>query len=135
MRLPVMMPIALLAACTPTPREAAAIADAKAADQVKLARLLDGYTAGTPQQCLPQQSGQYHTEGVGDTILYRGPDRVIYRNDTNGCERVAQGDVQVSLIHSPRLCSGQIIQTFDPSSRVYTGGCSLNAFVPYTRNR
>lgn len=135
MRLLVLIPIALLAACTPTPRQAAAIADAKAADEIKLARLLQGYTPGPPQACLPQQTGYYHTEGVGETILYRGKEEVIYRNDTNGCHRVARGDIQVSQIFGPRLCRGQVIDTFDPASRVTTGGCSLNDFIPYRRNK
>lgn len=131
---PLLPLFALAAGCVATPREQAAIAEQKAADEIKLARLLKGYTAGEPEACLPQESGQYRTQGVGDTLLYSSSRRVIYRNDTTGCSRVERGDVLITSNAGSRLCRGQIAQTFDAISRNPTGSCSFGSFIPYRRN-
>lgn len=121
-------------ACTATPKEAAAIADRKAADEVKLARLLKGYEPGPPQECIDQNYRNFHTTAVGSTILYRdGNSPVIYRNDTEGCEGIERGDAQILRRYETQLCRGQIIQTYDAISRNPTGGCALNAFIPYRK--
>jgi len=134
MRTALLLCLLAVAGCAATPRDQAAIADRKAADEIKLARLLEGYTPGPAQECIDPLFRDYHTTGVGSTLLYRGTGgRVIYRNDTTGCEGVENGDAQISQNYQRQLCRGQIIQTFDTLSRRPTGGCSLNAFIPYRK--
>ncbi|MBA3879019.1 MAG: hypothetical protein C0500_04820 [Sphingobium sp.] len=130
-----LIPLLLVVSCAETPRQQAAIADRKAANEIEVAKLLQGYTPGAPVNCLPQTNGQYNTKGVGDTLLYSNGRRVIYRNDTSGCAGVARGDVLLTLNYEGRLCRGQIATTFDPITRVQTGGCSLGDFVPYRKNQ
>ncbi len=130
----VLIPLLLAMGCAATPREQAAIADQKVADDLKLAGLLKGYTPGPAVNCLPQQSGQYSTTGVGDTLLYSNGGRVIYRNDTTGCSGVARGDVLLTQTNQSRLCRGQIATTFDAISRNQTGSCSFGDFTPYRKN-
>jgi hypothetical protein len=135
MRRLALLPLLLVAGCAATPREQAAIADRKAADEIKLAQLLSGYTPGEPTSCLPERSDRYHTQGVGDTLLYaQNTGRVIYRNDTTGCSGVARGDTLVTVNYGSRLCRGQIASTIDTFSRVRTGGCSFGDFIPYRKN-
>ncbi|MBY0282940.1 MAG: hypothetical protein K2W81_03120 [Sphingomonas sp.] len=128
--------IALLFAtgCAATPREAAIPTDRKVADETKLARLLRGYTPGPAQSCLPAQRTQYHTEGVGDTLLYSANRDVIYRNDTSGCSGVARGDALITSNFSTRLCRGQIAATVDTFTGFQSSSCALGDFVPYRKN-
>ncbi|WP_168727262.1 MULTISPECIES: hypothetical protein [Sphingomonas] len=135
MRPLMLIPLLLVVSCAETPRQQSAVADQKAADQTKLARLLQGYTPGEPVTCLPQQSGQYRTTGVGDTLLYSNGGRVIYRNDTTGCSGVERGDVLLTRTNQSRLCRGQIASTFDAISRNPTGSCSFGDFIPYRKNQ
>lgn len=134
MRRLVLIPLLLAMGCAETPRQQALVADQKAADEIKLAGLLKGYTPGPALTCLPQQSGQFNTQGVGDTLLYSNGGRVIYRNDTTGCSGVEHGDVLVTLNYQSRLCRGQIATTFDAISRVSTGSCAFGDFTPYRKN-
>lgn len=134
MRRLVLIPVLLAMGCAETPRQQAIAADQKVADEIKLAGLLKGYTPGPAESCLPQQSGQYSTQGVGDTLLYSNGGRVIYRNDTTGCSGVERGDVLLTLTNQSRLCRGQIATTFDAISRNQTGGCSFGDFIPYRKN-
>lgn len=125
----------VLSGCAPAPNDRAIVADQRAAAELKLARALSGFTPGEPQSCLPFDRGRYQTQGIGDTLLYRYTTDVIFRNNTDGCERVERGDVVITRQYETRLCRGQIIQTFDAISRNPTGGCTLGDFVPYVRNR
>ena len=112
MRTALLLCLLAVAGCAATPRDQAAIADRKAADEIKLARLLEGYTPGPAQECIDPLFRDYHT---------------------TGCEGVENGDAQISQNYQRQLCRGQIIQTFDTLSRRPTGGCSLNAFIPYRK--
>lgn len=124
-----------VAGCAETPRDTARVAEKKAADEIEIARILKGYTPGAPESCLPQQSGQYHTQGIGDTLLYSRSSDLIYRNDTTGCSGVARGDILVTVNYATRLCRGQIADTFNTTSRTYTGSCALGDFIPYRKDR
>lgn len=135
MRPLVLMLFALTMGCAPTPNDRAIVADQRAASELKLARTLQGFTPGEPQSCLPFDSGRYNTQGFGDTLLYRYSSDVVFRNKTDGCDGVERGDVVITRQYQPRLCRGQIIQTFDAISRNPTGGCTLGDFVPYVRKR
>lgn len=129
-----LIPLIAAVSCTGVPRDTNGIANQKAADDIKLARLLNGYTPSAPEACLPQESGRYHTQGVGDTLLYSQTRDVIYRNNTTGCAGVERGDVLLTRNNGSRLCRGQIAQTFDAISRVHTGSCSFGDFIPYRKN-
>lgn len=134
MTFPVLLAAMIASGCAQTPRERAALAEQTAADEVKLARLLKGYTAGTPETCISQTIRRYNTIGVGNTILYRADSRLIYRNDTTGCQGVARGDILVTQNFGQQLCSGQIATTVDGFARIQTGGCSLGQFIPYRKD-
>ncbi|MBX9859879.1 MAG: hypothetical protein K2Y20_09855 [Sphingomonas sp.] len=135
MRRLVLIPLLFAMGCAETPRQTAAVADRKTADEVKLARLLKGYTPGPPQSCLPQFTRQFRTQGVGDTLLYSENRRVIYRNDTTGCTGVERGDVLLTQNYQSQLCRGQIATTYDAISQNITGGCAFGDFIPYRKTQ
>ncbi|HEU0067166.1 MAG TPA: hypothetical protein VFQ57_08010 [Sphingomonas sp.] len=127
------VPLAL-AACAPTAQQAVALADRAAADQVKLDKTLAGLVPGKPSRCLPLSAGQYRTEGIGRTILYKISRGQVYRSDTaGGCERIGRGDILVTRQVGGQLCQGDIATTIDQTSRFQTGSCSFGPFVPYRR--
>lgn len=135
MRRLLLIPLLIVIGAAAMPLAQGTQAERKAADEAKLAQLLKGYTPGPAETCLPQVSGRYHTQGVGDTLLYSNGGRVIYRNDTTGCTGVERGDVLLTRTNQSRLCRGQIATTFDAISRNPTGGCSLGDFIPYRKDR
>lgn len=126
----------LTSACALSPQQTAALERQKAADNMKIAELLKGFTPGKPQDCITDERAGYHTTGIGSTLLYRGADRnLVYRNETNGCEGAERGDILVGQRFQQQLCRGDILRTVDYASQVQTGSCALGAFVPYTKVR
>ncbi|OYY68317.1 hypothetical protein [Sphingomonas sp. 28-63-12] len=103
------------------------------ADAIKVAKALDGLTPGKPQSCISPFPRDYHTQTIGDTILYRVSKNLIYRNEAPGCHRAETGDALVSVNYGAQLCRGQIIRTVDLFSRTLTGSCALGEFTPYTK--
>lgn len=102
------------------------------ADQ-KLARRLAGLKPGATTECIDQYA-THRTEAIGPTILYSSSRSVVYRNDTaGGCERIARGDILVTVSPSGRLCRGDLAHTIDPISHMFTGSCALGAFTRYAK--
>ena len=123
-----------LGACTPTPAETAAAADASARNESRIASVLHDRIAGRPTDCV-QQTQLRGSDNYGKTILYRGiGDQIIYRNDTSGgCRSFREGYALVSRTPTDQLCRGDILNSVDPHNGMSGGSCSLGEFVPYTR--
>lgn len=134
MRRLVLMPLIFVMGCVDAPRQQAALAAQKAADEIKLARLLKGYTPGPAQSCLPHFR-DYQTKGVGETVLYSVDRRVIYRNDAIGCTGVSLGDTLVTGNVGGELCRGHVGTTFDRINKNITGSCEFRDFVPYRKTQ
>lgn len=128
-----------IAGCTTTPRQAEQASRdqaARAADiYAELATELAGLVPGQPEACMPQPARvQSTTRGYGSTIVYRVSSTVKFRNDTTGgCENVGRGNFFVTQNPLARSCRGDIVQVFDPQTRVPLGSCALGDFVPYRR--
>ena len=103
-------------------------------DEARIAKALVGFTPGKPVNCIQQFRPTYSTEAIGDSILYRFNNRLIYRNKTSGqCDNGHRIDALVLRNFGPQLCRGQIIQTVDTLSGFETGSCVLGDFTPYTK--
>ncbi len=103
-------------------------------DETRIAKALAGFTPGKPVNCIPQFRPTYSTEAIGDSILYRFNNRLIYLNKTSGrCDNVRRSDALVIRNVGPQLCRGQIIQTVDLFVGIETGSCALGDFTPYTK--
>lgn len=137
MRNPVFLgaAVAVLAACAatasaPTPRDERRAAD----DEAKIARALDGYTPGAPVSCVNQRLLRSNQTFGDGTILYRVSTRLMYRNDPpGGCGDMRSEPILQSRTTTGLLCSGDIIELIDRTSRTARGGCGLGQFVPYSR--
>lgn len=106
----------------------------QAADQQKLAALLEGFSPVETNNCVSERTLNGGSDRVGDTILYRVSPKLIYRNDTSGgCFGLAQGDILVTRSYGGNLCRGDIASTVDPASRISTGSCALGSFTTYRK--
>ena len=131
----ILLATGVLAGCTPSAAEQGQIDRQAAVTATKLDTALAGLAPGAPTSCLPLTgTPQYQTEGYGSVILYKFSRGLVYRNDTTGgCDRIARGDVLVTRQFGTQICSGDIVTTVDPVSRMMTGSCALGQFTPYRR--
>ncbi|TKD51792.1 hypothetical protein [Sphingomonas baiyangensis] len=126
--------VAMIAGCTTTPEAAQRAASIQADRTAELEAKLAGYTPEEPRTCVSlTQLNQ--SETFGSTILYRASPGLYYRNDTSGNCGDRRDDILVTRTPSTQLCSGEIVRTIDRFQRFQTGACTLNAFVPYRRDR
>ncbi|MES2057086.1 MAG: hypothetical protein V4564_14230 [Pseudomonadota bacterium] len=102
--------------------------------EAKLAKILDGRVAGAPVNCIQLYNIQ-SSEIVDKTaIVYRGRNGTLYVNRVNGSAAfLDDDDILVSKTYSSQLCSIDIIQLVDRSSRMSSGSVSLGEFIPYPK--
>lgn len=133
-RLPV---IALLAASTLVLGAPAMGAEAKdpapTKGQAKLAKLIEGRTAGEPTSCIRIMPSD-QLEVIDDTALvYRDGSR-IWVNIPANPESLDDDDILVTYPTSGgTLCRLDRVETRDRSSQFYTGNIFLGNFIPYTK--
>jgi hypothetical protein len=133
MRRFVIASLALIACGGAAPAPGSNSAESKN-DETRIAKALEGFTPGKPVTCISQFRPTYSTETIGDSILYRVNNRLIYRNKTSGrCDNGSGSDALVLRNFGPQLCRGQIIQTVDLVVGFQTGACALGDFTPYTK--
>ena len=109
-----------------------AAADARA--EARLARMIQGRTAGDPVDCITQQ--QISSSEIVDrtAIVYRMNNGTIYINrPTSGASFLRAGNVLVTDTRSTQLCGIDIVRLFDNNSRMSAGSVGLGKFVPYLR--
>ena len=124
---------ATLASCSTAPPVQESRSPQAAQD---LSRALAGRVAGRPMSCIPT----YRTsqmQVIDDwTILFRDGRTVYVQNPQGGCRGIGRGStIMVSRLHgSTQLCSGDIQQLIDSSTRMPQGSCAFGPFIPYTRS-
>ena len=100
----------------------------------KLARALEGRVAGEPVDCISLRDIRSSTVIKGRGILYEVAGGTVYFNRTdNEAQGIDDDDVLVTDTHSSRLCSIDVVRTYDPHIRTLTGIIHLSEFVPYRR--
>jgi hypothetical protein len=101
--------------------------------EARLARMLEGRTAGEPVKCINAFNGNniQVIEHVG--IVYDAG-RTIYVARTTHPDQLDSWDVPVIERFGSQLCSNDIMRTIDRSSGHITGVLFLDDFVPYRRN-
>ena len=126
--------LATLAACAASPADQPRSLKA----QQELDRYLAGAVAGTPQNCLPTFRRDDMIAIDERTILFRDGANRYWRNDpVGGCSGLGRPGVAMvtKTFGGGQLCRGDIVQMTDLSAGIVVGSCSLNDFVPYTRER
>jgi hypothetical protein len=100
----------------------------------KLARILQGRVAGNPVDCVNLQNIR-STQIIDRTAIIYDAGSTIYVNRPRHAQSLDQWDTLVTKLHSSRLCSIDVVQLYDASSRTWTGSVFLGDFVPYKRIR
>ncbi len=107
---------------------------AKSAEQneAKLARMLEGRTAGEPVNCISAlRSNRIQViEHVG--IVYDAGD-TIYVARPSDPRQLGRDDIVVINRFSSQLCTNDLIRTVDRYQGFTTGAVFLDHFVPYTK--
>lgn len=104
--------------------------------EARIARIIQGRTAGAPVDCITQQ--QISSSEIIDrtAIVYRMNNGTIYVNrPPSGASFLRSGTVLVTDTRSTQLCGIDIVRLYDNSSRMQAGSVGLGKFVPYPRLR
>jgi hypothetical protein len=130
------MRLLVLAAVSALAVAGAADARPRESGEAQLAKLLDGRVAGRPTDCISTLI-QRDMDTIDGTALVFGHGDVIYVNRTTDPRSL--DDTDALLVRkfgtASQLCKTDIVTTFDPSARFYTGNVFLTDFVPYRRVR
>jgi len=102
--------------------------------EARLAKALDGRTAGKPVDCI-QLHDIDSTEVFDRTaILYRTIGGKLYVNrPKSGLSSLDSNDILLTKSWTPELCSVDTVHLLDRTSRFETGFVGLGEFVPYTK--
>jgi len=138
----IVVPLALLlaAACAHNGGPSAGAAAPAPAGQAQateaetgLAAALKGRIAGSPQDCVNQADLAGNQSYGKDVIVFssRTGDVLWVNRPAGACP--ALDPTRAIRVKTPasRLCRGDIVMVFDPSTKIEFGGCALGAFTPY----
>jgi len=100
--------------------------------EAKLARMLEGRTAGEPVSCISAMNSNRIEviEHVG--IVYDSGD-TIYVARPSDPRQIGRDDVVVIERFGGQLCANDVIRTVDRYGGFATGAVFLDNFVPYTK--
>lgn len=121
-----------LAASTMLAGPIAAQEDVAGKGQAKLAEMLEGRVAGEPQSCISTFPTTRLTVIDGTALVYRVGSK-LYVNVPHDPESLNDGDALQTKTFGNRLCSTDVITTFDRLGGFFTGNIFLNEFVPYEK--
>ncbi len=100
----------------------------------QLARILQGRVAGKPVDCVNLQNVR-STQIIDGTAIIYDAGSTVYVNRPRHAQSLDHWDTLVTNLHSSRLCSIDVVQLYDASSRAWTGSVFLSDFIPYKRVR
>ena len=101
-------------------------------NEAKLARMLEGRTAGEPVSCISAlNSNRLEViEHVG--IVYDAGSTIYVARPTDP-RQLGRDDVVVIDRHGGQLCTSDVIRTIDRYQGFTTGAVFLDRFVPYSK--
>jgi hypothetical protein len=126
-----MLTIALFA----TALAANSAASSPTSGEMKLARALEGHTAGKPVSCIPlRQIRSSHI--IDDTaIVFETGNGTLYVHRPDLGEVGLSGtNTLVLKTHSSQLCRGDTLILYDGASKHEVGSVALGSLVPHRRD-
>jgi hypothetical protein len=101
-------------------------------NEAKLARMLEGRTAGEPVSCISALNSN-RIEVIEDVgIVYDAGETIYVARPTNP-DALGRNDVVVIDRHGGQLCNTDVIRTVDRYQGYTTGAVFLDKFVPYRK--
>ena len=119
---------ATLALAGPT----AGLAKIPAENEAKLARMLEGRTAGEPVSCISALNSN-RLEVIEHVGLVYDAGSTIYVARPTDPRQLGRDDVVVIDRHGGQLCTSDVIRTIDRYQGFTTGAVFLDRFVPYSK--
>lgn len=135
LRVPTVTMIGALCALATLSASQAEVAPTPAASQ-KLAKALEGRTAGPAVNCIPNIRGQAKMRVIDDwTILFRDQSTIYLQKPRSECVGIEDGKYALVTrkFGSGEICSGDINQLVDVGTGFQAGHCTFGEFVPYRR--
>ena len=128
-----MPPLAALLAGALLVAAGAATAAPRLSPEAQLAKALDGRVAGEPVDCI-SLSRVRSSRIIDDTaILYEAGNTIYVNHPRAGRESLDRWDTLVTKLFTSQLCSTDVVQLYDTSSRIQTGLVFLGEFIPYKK--
>ena len=137
LRIPTLTMIGAVAALATLSASQAEVSLSPKASQ-KLARELQGRTAGSAVNCISNIRGQAKMRIIDDsTIVFRDQSTVYLQRPRGECHGIEDG--KYSLVTrkfgTGQICSGDINQLVDVGTGFQAGFCTFGPFVPYRRTK
>lgn len=102
--------------------------------EAKLAKLIEGRTAGEPVNCIFTARSN-DMQVIDHTAVVYGSGKTIYVARPTNPRSLGSWDVLVvQRTNGTQLCTNDILYTVDQGSGFRTGAVFLESFIPYTRN-
>ena len=112
---------------------AAPVEAARPSGEERLAKLIEGRTAGEPRDCIPGASNDNLTVIDKTAIVYKRGSQV-WVNRTKNPENLDEDDILViRKFGSSQLCRTDMITLVDRASGMFSGALFLADFVPYKK--
>lgn len=125
---------ALAAAALGTTTAAHAAPDtAPSKGEARLAKMLEGRTAGEPKSCISARLDS-KLQVIDETAIVYDAGSTIYVARPENPRSLDANDILVIKRFGSQLCKQDIIHTVDRMSGFMTGVVFLGDFVPYTKN-
>ena len=107
---------------------------AKSAEEseAKLARMLEGRTAGEPVSCISAMRSN-RIEVIEDVGIVYDSGGTIYVARPSDPRQLGRDDIVVIDRHGGQLCHNDVIRTIDRYNGFTTGAVFLDKFVPYSK--
>jgi len=113
----------------------AAASSTSEAGEARLARMLEGRTAGKPVSCIDTMGSSTRMQVIDEVALVYDAGRTIYVARPADPHMLRRNDAVVMDRFSPsRLCVQDVMRTIDRYDGYTTGALFLKDFVPYTKN-
>lgn len=93
---------------------------------------LAGRTAGQPQSCVSIHRDENLTVADSRTVLYGSGKTVWLNHLRTECPGMNRMNILVTEPHGSQYCSGDMVRSLDPVSKVPGPTCILGDFVPYS---
>ncbi len=112
---------------------APAVAAPRDTPEQQLEKLLKDRTPGEPVNCISLSSSNSSQIIKGKAIVYRVGGKLYVNEPRSGAESLNDDDILVTKMYGSQLCSIDVVNLVDRSSRFPRGFVSLGKFVPWTK--
>lgn len=133
MRINKLVPVALAVGALAVAVPALAAHDRADRGEAKLAKVLQGRTAGKPVRCL-DMSQRRDMQVIDHTALIFRDGDTYYVNRPDGVNFLSWSDVPVFKIWGDQLCSKDLVRLRDSATLMPGATMIMGEFVPYRRN-